>query len=229
MRTSTDTHSDRGWKRLLRRSRVYSGLRLLGRLSDDWVVRELVRPFPGCRILDVGCGPGDLAAGLSAEIGGYVGVDFNPEYIDTARRRHAHATHLSFVCADLSTLSAASLGRYDVVTAIGLLHHLDDQQARHVAALAHTVLAPAGRFVTYDGVFVERQHPVARFLLTHDRGRAVRTVEGYRRLVRPPFVDGVETVMHDTLRLPYTILAMTLTKASDESSATPSLTGPADA
>ncbi|MGE3341996.1 MAG: class I SAM-dependent methyltransferase [Vicinamibacterales bacterium] len=221
MHTSSDAHSDRGWKRLLRRSRVYSGLRLLGRLSDDWVVRELIRPVPGCRILDLGCGPGDLAEGLKANPCEYVGVDFNPEYIDTAQRRHAGAPHLSFVCADLSELSPTSIGQFDVVTAIGLLHHLADQQARDVAAMAHAVLKPAGRLVTYDGVFVEGQHSIARFLLAHDRGRAVRTVEGYRRLVRPPFEDGVETVMHDTLRLPYTILAMTLTKAA--------IRGPADA
>src|SRR5262245_60389614 len=54
---------------------------------------------PGQRVLELGCGRGDLLASLRPAHG--VGLDFSPEMIDQARERHPH---LEFVEADAHEL-----------------------------------------------------------------------------------------------------------------------------
>src|SRR5215207_2095515 len=57
---------------------------------------------PGQRVLELGCGRGDLLAALRPSVG--VGVDLSPEMV-----RHAHARHagLRFVQADALDLAIA--------------------------------------------------------------------------------------------------------------------------
>ena len=57
------------------------------------LLREYIRPAPGDRVLDIGCGPGTMAP-LSAG-SEYVGFDASAEYIDQAKRRFPH---VRFVC-----------------------------------------------------------------------------------------------------------------------------------
>ena len=45
--------------------------------------REFARPRPGDKVLDIGCGPGDILEVLSDVE--YVGLDLSPEYIESAK------------------------------------------------------------------------------------------------------------------------------------------------
>src|SRR5271157_5741447 len=58
---------------------------------------------PNQRILEIGCGRGDLIASLQPVYG--AGVDFSPEMIQRARARHAALDALEFVEADAHDLS----------------------------------------------------------------------------------------------------------------------------
>ena len=62
----------------------------------------------GARVLEVGCGTGDLVAALDAAEA--VGVDLSPETVDLARRRHPH---VRFVHADAHELELD--GTFDVI------------------------------------------------------------------------------------------------------------------
>ena len=213
---SNASHSDAGLKRILTRPSVYE--LLAGTLSvrrPGWLINEYVKPFPGCRILDLGCGPARQLAFLPGDLGAYDGVDMNPAYIALARERAAGRSGCSFTCGDVGTFTPVDGQCYDFVLALGLLHHLDDTTARKVIATAHAALVPGGRLVTYDGVFIDRQSGIARWLLRHDRGQRVRTVDGYRELAESRFVAPTLTVLHDTLRLPYTTLIMTGVRRAD--------------
>lgn len=212
MHKAQASHHDRGLHRLLNRAGVYDAVqRLLLRAgSRQRYVREFIRPFPGCRILDIGCGPASVLAYLPESIGEYAGFDMNPEYIEAARKRWGARGR--FHCQKVEAATLMENEVYDIVLANGILHHLDDGEARELFALAWRALRPGGRLVTYDNVYLEGQHWFARWLIGLDRGKSVRTREGYEALARERFPRVESAVLHDTLRVPYTILIMSCGK-----------------
>lgn len=213
MATLKPAHSDSGAKRLLAIPWVYRlfGLLIGGRAAAR-LVGDCVKPFDGCRILDIGCGPGSLLQVLPASIGEYFGLDINPAYIRRARAQWADRPDVTFACADITSAEAPRREHYDIAAAVAVIHHLDDTGARRVFSLAQEALVPGGRLVTWDCVYVEDQNRLARWLISKDRGRAVRTAAGYQNLASEYFSEVQVEIFHDTLRLPYTICAMTCTK-----------------
>jgi SAM-dependent methyltransferase len=174
--------------------------RLVGGDYRAVYVNSYVRPKEGDRVLDVGCGTGEVLAYLPRV--SYVGVDISPEYVAAARRRFGGRGE--FRCGRAGDLTVAEPGTYDLVMANGLLHHLADDEALALFRLAHSALKPAGRLVTFDGCFVDGQSAVARFLLRRDRGRFVRRRDEYLALAARVFPHVTAAVRHDLIRLPYT-------------------------
>jgi len=160
-----------------------------------------IRAESGDRLLDIGCGPGTMRPFLPETLD-YRGFDTSAAYIRNAKKSYPDGG--TFVQAVLTLDVADGLEPFDIVIAVGLLHHLDDAQARILFQTAFSTLKPGGRFVTLDGAFTDDQNELARTLLKLDRGRHVRTPEAYAALARETF-DTVEvTVRSDFLVLPYT-------------------------
>ena len=93
---------------------------------------------------------------------------------------------------------------FDIVLAMGLLHHLDDVEAASLVALASQALVSGGRFVAIDPARAPGQPHVARWLIGRDRGEYVRTADAYAELARGSFGSVAVTVRSDLLRVPYT-------------------------
>ena len=83
------------------------------------VYRSLVPP--GQRVLEVGCGQGDLLAALEPSLG--VGVDFSSRMLDRARARHPQ---LLFIQADAHDLDLRA--SFDVIILSDLVNDLWDVQ-----------------------------------------------------------------------------------------------------
>ena len=196
---------------LLARPRLYSLFRaLVGRDGARAVyAREHLRAQPGERVLDIGCGTGDILQFLPPVR--YVGYDVSPRYIERARRRFGGRGE--FHCAAVDDGLPEPAGSCDLVIAHGVLHHLDDDAARTLFRVAQRALKPGGRLVTFDGCFTGEQSAAARLFLSLDRGRHVRSRDAYERLARSAFEQVHSFVRHDLLRIPYTHLIMECGKA----------------
>ncbi len=168
------------------------------------LVNDYIRPEPTSRILDIGCGPGNMLPFLPECA--YLGVDVNDSYIAAARQRYGHRG--KFVCERVSHHNVEQLGAFDIVLALGLVHHLDDDEARDLFRLGHTALKPGGRLVTNDGCYTANQSSAERYLLSRDRGRFVRTEVQYLELAHSWFPNVLSHVRTDVLRIPYTHLIL---------------------
>lgn len=182
---------------MLGRRRVY---RLL--------VRDYFRPAKGARVLDIGCGPGDLLPFLGDVE--YVGFDLSERYIEAAQSRFGDRG--TFYCQRVGDETLEGTEPFDIALAIGLVHHLDDGEARHLFASVRTGLRDGGRLVTVDPCLEDGQSPVARWLIDRDRGQNIRTSAGYVALADGVFEHHQVDVRHDLPRIPYTHCIMTLTR-----------------
>ena len=167
-------------------------------------VARYIRPRANDRVLDCGCGPGDLFEYLPDV--DYVGIDIDADYVADARSRFGDRA--TFRLGPLGAETMTEEAHYDLVLAWGVLHHLDDDQVREFMKLARRSLKPAGRLVTLDPCYADDQSRVARYLLDKDRGEHVRSVEEWPPLVQPTFPSVILHLRHDLLRIPYTHLIM---------------------
>jgi 2-polyprenyl-3-methyl-5-hydroxy-6-metoxy-1,4-benzoquinol methylase len=102
------------------------------------------------RILEIGCGMGELAHELALLTGARVtGVDLSPGFIEHARTTYRHP-QLEFIVADLSQSTPASAQeQYDFIVGNGILHHLYHHLHTFLPVLARW-LAPTGRLIFWE-------------------------------------------------------------------------------
>lgn len=173
------------------------------------LISEVLRPLPGERILDVGCGVGACVPVLPRDIS-YVGIDVSAAYINTARAKYGERG--TFICADVSSIDPEQLGKFDRAFSFGVLHHLSDAVAGHAVNLVRNIVRQGGLFVTLDPCYASGQSAIARFLIDHDRGEYVRDQAGFERLVAG--LGKIRSrVFHDLLRIPFTQIVMEITLA----------------
>jgi SAM-dependent methyltransferase len=166
---------------------------------------QYVKPGSYEKILDIGCGTADILEFLPRV--DYLGVDLSPEYIDSAQKRFGARGR--FRCADVASVNIEpEHGTFTLALATGVLHHLADDEAHKLFALARLALQPSGRLITYDGCYVPNQSNVARWFLRRDRAKFVRTPEQYQHLAVAHFSRVESHLRQDLLRVPYTHLIM---------------------
>ena len=100
---------------------------------------------PGMRVLDLGCGPGTITAGLAAAVApaAVVGLDVAPSVLDQARRvvGDRQLRNVSFLAGSAEDLPFPA-GWFDAVFAHTLLEHVSDPMA--ALREARRVLKPSG-------------------------------------------------------------------------------------
>lgn len=165
-----------------------------------WLVNDVWRVQPDDTIVDVGCGTGKVVEYLPA-CSRYVGIDISAPYIERARRRYGQRAE--FVLGTARTVDPSMLPRADLVTTTGLLHHLDDKEARDVFRFAARVLRPGGRVVCVEPTFLAHQTAASQWWMRRDRGRNVRRDDEWGQLARPWFPCATVRVVTGLLRVPY--------------------------
>ena len=98
------------------------------------------------KVAEIGCGAGFAAEYLEGSYKEFLGLDYSSNLIDLARRRYADHADVRFEVADL--LSWEPEERFDVIFAIGVLHHLIDIPL--ALSRVHKALRPGGWFVVNE-------------------------------------------------------------------------------
>lgn len=186
--------------------RLYGWTQQIFTSSRCWkfFVESDLRPVPGERLLDLGCGTGLILNFLPPL--DYWGLDSDPARIRLAQKKWGDRAH--FICSDLSRVPWPVQGPFDRVTATGLLHHLADAEVLQVLNNVRKLLKTRAPFVTFDGCYEKQQSPFAHLLLSMDRGKYVRDEKSYTSLARSVFKHVESRIERRFLRVPYSHLIM---------------------
>jgi ubiquinone/menaquinone biosynthesis C-methylase UbiE len=166
------------------------------------VAQHALHPQPAQRLLDAGCGAGEVARQLATEVapvGDVVALDFSAATVAAASQRH-DGSAVRYVEGDVAALDFPD-GGFDGVRCERVLQHLADPD-RAIAELIR-VTRPGGQVclidtdwesMTVDGlpedlVATLKEHLYGRVMLHHrSMGRTLR-----RRMVRAGGADVVAT------------------------------------
>ena len=132
------------------------------------------------RVLDVGCGPGTNTHHFGHA--DYLGIDYNPRYIESARRRHQR----TFVVADVTTYTVPQSERFDFILANSFLHHVDTPGVERILAHLADLVSEDGHVHILELVLPDHAS-VARLLARWDRGDFPRPLAEWRRLFTARF------------------------------------------
>jgi len=137
-----------------------------GRLQPG--VRRILDGLDGTeRILDLGCGNGELARELArrGHRGSYLGLDFSLPLLQAAASRlesfSAKFTQVDITSADWdSDLSGYS---FDIIYFFAVLHHIPSESIRlRLSKKIHRLLTPGGRFILSNWQFLNSDKLKAR-------------------------------------------------------------------
>ena len=195
--------------------RAYSALQRA--VGYDRVLRRLaleaLQLGPDDDVLDVGCGPADLLAGLPEGLD-YTGLEPHAPYLEAARARWGHRAR--FIGGRVEDLPAER--RYRRVLLLGVLHHVSEAEAASMLAACAARLAPGGALLSLEPCPRPGRPLLEQQLYAIDRGRFVRSEGEQRRLVGAAFASIRAERWDGMLRMPYSYL---LIRASEPLGALP--------
>jgi 2-polyprenyl-3-methyl-5-hydroxy-6-metoxy-1,4-benzoquinol methylase len=200
-------------KKLLENPRLYMLFETVvgGVRTRRLCIQQYLAIPKGARILDIGCGPGYVAAFVPHST--YVGYDVERKYIEYAQRRYSSLG--TFNHGEYNRQELKKYEPFDFVMMNGLLHHVDDATALDLLQLAMDSLNPGGKVLCFDGGLHPKQTVFARYVVKEDRGKFVRSPEAYEKLAVEIFGKAnVKTdLREDLFYIPYSLVIMVLEKA----------------
>jgi len=121
--------------------------------TNSKMVIELANIKPGDKVLDVGCGSGNLtltAKSYAGPSGKVYGIDASPEMIEVAKKKASRSGLNVIFDVDLIEKLAFPDATFDVVISRLAIHHLPDDLKRTGFAEILRVLKPGGHLVIAD-------------------------------------------------------------------------------
>ncbi len=114
-------------------------------------LREIVPLTPASRVLSLGCGTGEYEIALAPQVAHLTAIDLSATAIAEAERR-AHVLGLTNMTWEVGPLLEVPRQpcAFDVVYALGVLHHLAPADRHTLLARVRGWLAPGGGFYARD-------------------------------------------------------------------------------
>jgi ubiquinone/menaquinone biosynthesis C-methylase UbiE len=129
---------------------IFTSLIGLGENSrNSRMVVEMAKIKPGDKVLDVGCGSGNLTLTAGRTASAY-GIDASPEMIEEARNKAKRSGSATVFNVGLVEKIAFPDATFDVVISRLVIHHLPDDLKHLGFAEILRVLKPGGHFFIAD-------------------------------------------------------------------------------
>jgi len=124
---------------------------IMFKIERNIMMRELKKfPIPGS-LMDIGCGPGYLAAYISRGYTGLrvIGLDISPEMLRIAQNNWPPDSYsnIEYITGDVEQLPVMDNAVDCVVSSVSLHHWLDAPKA---FGEINRILKPGGRFIIFD-------------------------------------------------------------------------------
>jgi len=115
------------------------------RLQD---VMNLVNPQKGDKILDIGCGRGELTFALANEVAYVEGVDYSADAIEIAQKTYAGTReNLAFVQADVCKMD--NMGTFDKIVMADVVEHIEQDGLQRIFEKISTSMSEEGVLVIH--------------------------------------------------------------------------------
>ena len=134
---------------LVVRPRIYTIGLLLANLEEGFTARH--------SMLDLGCGTGHLLLRYARQFQTAVGVDHSAGMLQMARRNldTAGLHHPLLLRSDLPSFLDACQSRFDLISCVGVLHHLQPAERAQVLQDMRGLLRPNGRVLLAEPVLTD--------------------------------------------------------------------------
>jgi len=207
---------DGGIRGLLSLATLYSLFQYLvgAGSARKWLAERIWQIQPHARVVDVGCGPGDVVECLPPDVA-YAGFDISERYIYQAQERFKHRPLTVFAAGTAAAISDdIRFHGADLVLCNGVLHHLDDSEVESVFRFANRALKDDGVFVAIEPCYLVHQGRASRWIMKRDRGANIRTEDEWKRIVSDGFAYSRTHIATNLLRLPYVHVVIECARSS---------------
>ncbi len=157
-------------------------LKLFG---DRTIIKKVIRDELDIqnegKILDLGCGTGDLSLVFSPH--NYIGVDFSRDYLEFARKKYKR----NFILMDAANLLFDD-NYFDLVFVSGLLHHLPNEILQRVLEEVKRVIKPTGKVLIFEVSYTAHDKGLFKKLIRAlDRGKYIREYNTLHEIIHNNF------------------------------------------
>lgn len=201
-----ENHS--GLKKLLRKSNIYTILmNILGaKEAAIWLNQNFYKIKSKSKITDIGCGPGSLLRNykhLFPKNILYYGIDPSKDYIASAKREFGQSANFHHGTTE-TFINDLRFKNSDLILCSGVLHHIDDAQAKSLFDFVHCNLrTQTGRFLSIEPVHLMKETLLSKWLMNKDRGMYIRTEQEWKNLMKYSGLQYNTNIITGLIRIPY--------------------------
>jgi SAM-dependent methyltransferase len=178
--------------------------------TKDFLSSEILKTDSVERVLDFGSGIGHHSQLFQGKQ--YLGIEPSESCVLSAKRLYKDST-ATFLLGDHTALKSLPKSTFDLVFAIGVLHHIDDLVFNEFVNQAFRLLKPGARLMTFDPVLHGNQSALSKWVVKQDRGHWVRTENEYLAVIKTVFSGDTDSRIYSKLlRIPYDHILINTTK-----------------
>lgn len=141
---------------------------------------ESIEIEPDSKILELGCGTG-ISLNTIRE-NEYVGIDLSMRYLEKASRRRDAVQLVNGDVSMSDSYHGINTKKDDVVLALALWHHLDDEQMHQTLRNIYQISEDGVSVYSLDPFFDEKTSISAKWVAMNDRGKNLRSSEHLKEI-----------------------------------------------